>query len=165
MFLLIPVFAAVVFPPTVTKSFSPNVVGVNQTSTVTITISNPNSSDLTGVSMNDFFPAGLSITGTGATTCPGSSVFVIQSPAHLTLSGGSIPANGNCTVTALAFSTTPGLYQNDTGNVFSTGPPSLSGGTAVLTVLSTIPAMSWKALAALALALGALGALTSSSTS
>ena len=55
MFALIPIFAAVVLPPTVTKSFSPPVVGINQLSMVTITITNPNSSNLTGASMNDSF--------------------------------------------------------------------------------------------------------------
>ena len=161
--LLIPVFAAVVFPPTVTKSFSPLVVGVNKTSTVTITIANPNTSDLTGASMNDFLPSGLVGTGTAATTCGGGSAFV--SATLLNLAAGTIPANASCTVTALVFSSTPGIYDNSTGNVFSSGPPSLSGGTASLTVLLSIPLLSRGALVALALALGALGVFISSSSS
>jgi uncharacterized repeat protein (TIGR01451 family) len=161
--LLIPVFAAVVFPPTVTKSFSPPTVGVNQTSTVTITITNPNSSSLTGASMNDSLPPGLVSTGTAATTCGGGSAFA--SPTLINLAAGTIPANGSCTVTALVFSATPGVYVNSTGNVFSSGPPSLSGGTASITVLTSIPVLSWGALAALALALGALGVAISSSNS
>ena len=161
--LLIPVFAAVIFPPTVAKSFSPPLVGINQASTVTITITNPNSTDLTGASMNDFFPPGLVGTGPAATTCGSGSAFV--SPTLLNLASGTIPANGSCTVTALAFSATPDVYTNSTGNVFSSGPSSLSGGTASLTVLQSVPALSPGALVALALLLGLLGWLTSSSTS
>jgi hypothetical protein len=163
MFALIPIFAAVVLPPTITKSFSPPVVGINQLSMVTITITNPNSSNLTGASMNDSFTSGLLTNGTAATTCPGGSAFA--SPTLLNLAGATIPANGSCTVTTFAFAATPGVYQNGTGSVFSSGPASLGGATATLNVLLSIPAMSWEALVALVLVLGGVGLLTSSSSS
>src|SRR5689334_24893893 len=57
-----PGFAIVVSPPAVTKSFSAAQVGLNQSVTLTFTITNPNpATDLTGVNMNDNLPAGLII--------------------------------------------------------------------------------------------------------
>jgi hypothetical protein len=163
VFLLIPVFAAAVFPPTITKSFSPPIVGVNELSKVTITITNPNSTALTGASMNDSFGGGLFTNGTASTTCTPGSVFA--SPTLLNLASATIPANGSCTVTTFAFSSTPGLYQNLTGAVFSSGPASLGGASATLNVSATIPAMSRTMLVILALMLAAVGWTTSSSRS
>ncbi len=162
--LIIPVFAALVFPPTITKTFSPSTVAVSQTSTMTITITNPNTSDLTGARMGDVFPPQLLSAGPVTTTCPGSSVSLTSPPIRLDFFG-TIPANSTCTITTLVFSTTPGIFQNDTGNLFSIGPSSLRGGTDTLIVLATIPALPAWALAVLALLLAALGWVTSSSSS
>ncbi len=162
MFLLIPVFAAAVFPPTITKSFSPPIVGVNELSKVTITITNPNDTALTGASMNDSFTSGLLTNGTASTTCTPGSAFA--SPTLLSLSGATIPANGSCTVTTFAFSSTPGLYQNLTGAVFSSGPASLGGASATLNVSATIPVVSRTMLMILALLVAAIGWTTTSSS-
>jgi uncharacterized repeat protein (TIGR01451 family) len=57
--LLVRVLTAQGFPPVVTKSFTPSLVGVNQVSTLTITLTNPNPFQLSGGSISDTFPAGL----------------------------------------------------------------------------------------------------------
>ena len=157
--LLIPVFAAVVFPPTITKSFSPPLVLVNQTSVLTITIGNPNDTALTGASMNDVLNPPLVTTGAGSTTCGG---FLLVSPNLIILNGATIPANGSCTVTTMAFAPQPGVFQNVTGAVFSVGPASLQRGVATLTVVTDIPALPRWALAMLALILAGVGWVTSS---
>src|SRR6266496_1956602 len=128
MLALIPIFAAVVFPPTIAKSFSPVTIGVSETSTMTIVISNPNTSDLTNARMEDFFPADLTNVGPGTSTCPGSDVIITTSgQTHLTFFG-NLPANGNCTIRVLVTAALPGSYENHTGAVFSSGPASLGGG-------------------------------------
>ncbi|MGZ8811674.1 MAG: DUF7933 domain-containing protein, partial [Thermoanaerobaculia bacterium] len=155
----VPLFSSTVFPPTVDMAFSPAYVPVNGVSVMTITLTNPNDSPLTGASIIDAFPAGLvnagPFPGTAATTC-GSAV-LFPGPTNLLLINGTIPANGSCTVTAPVFSANPGLYSNSTGSLFSSGPASLHGGTASLTVFLQVPALSSGLLLALAITLAALG--------
>jgi len=145
------------FPPVVTKSFTPQVVAVNQVATLTITLTNPNPFSLNGASISDTFPAGLvnagPFPGTASTTCP--SGFVGTSPTSLMMVGGVIPANGSCTITAPVLSAAPGNYQNDTGSLFTGGGTSLGGGSATLVVVPQIPLFSNAALLLLTIALGA----------
>ncbi|MFN3587079.1 MAG: hypothetical protein ACK4UT_06210, partial [Moraxellaceae bacterium] len=53
--------ATVLAPPTISKSFTPNVIDVGQASVLTITVGNPagNPAMLTGVSFSDTYPAGM----------------------------------------------------------------------------------------------------------
>ena len=156
MLALIPIFAAAVFPPTITKSFSPPTVLVNQVSTMTIVIDNPNTSDLTGASMNDVFPPQLINAGPVTTSCVGAFVALTPPPSTLFFSG-TIPANGMIK-RERARRGSPGSFENLTGNVFSTGPSSLVGGDAILTVVTSIPTLSPMLLLLLALVLAAVGA-------
>ena len=87
----------VVSAPSVTKSFSPNPIPAGGTSTLTVTLSNPNNTALTGASITDPLPSGLTpVAGTAATTCGGTAT---QTATALTLTGGTIPASGSCTLT------------------------------------------------------------------
>ena len=87
----------VVSAPSVTKSFAPNPIPAGGTSTLTVTLTNPNTSALTGASITDPLPSGLTpIPGTAATTCGGT---VSQTTSSLTLTGGTIPAGASCTLT------------------------------------------------------------------
>jgi hypothetical protein len=152
-----PVFATG-FPPVVTKSFTPSIVAVNQIATMTITLTNPNSFSLPGASISDTFPAGLvnagPFPGTASTTCPNG--FVGPGPTSLMMVGGVIPANGSCTITAPVLSATPGSYQNDTGSLFTGAGTSLGGGSATLTVVLQLPALSRTAMLLLTIVLGAV---------
>ena len=87
----------VVSAPTVAKSFSPNPIPAGGVSTLTVRLTNPNNTALTGASITDPLPSGLTpVAGTAATTCGG---IANQTVSSLTLTGGTIPANGNCTLT------------------------------------------------------------------
>ena len=154
--MLIPVFAAALLPPTLTKSFNPPLVVANQLSAMTITLTNPNPVDLTGASLLDTMPAGLFTNATASTNCPSGTAGAAPS---LVSFGGTIPANGSCTIKSFVFSPMPGSYQNLTNTLFSSGPPSAGGASATIDVIASIPAMSWKALALLAVTLAALGLL------
>ena len=157
-FLSAPVFATG-FPPTVTKTFTPAVVAVNQVSILTITLTNPNPFSMSGASIADNFPAGLvnagPFPGTASSTCAGAVLFA--GPSALFMSNGTVPASGSCTITAPVLSATIGVYQNDTGSLFTGAGTSLGGGTAFLTVVtpSQIPALSGAALLLLCVVVGA----------
>ncbi|QBB70704.1 DUF11 domain-containing protein [Pseudolysobacter antarcticus] len=109
-------------PPVVVKAFNPITISVNGTSTLTITLTNPNATTaITGVAFADTLPANVTtVAGTAATTCaPG---VVSQTAGAVSLAGATIPASGNCTVTVSVTSATPGAYTNTilAGGVTST---------------------------------------------
>jgi uncharacterized repeat protein (TIGR01451 family) len=95
-----------------TKSFSPSTIQPGGTSTLTITMTNPNSkpANLTGT-LTDYLPAGMTIYTTGSTDC-GGKYSGKTGGTSVTVSGGSIPANGSRTVTAVVTVTKPGSYVN-----------------------------------------------------
>jgi uncharacterized repeat protein (TIGR01451 family)/CSLREA domain-containing protein len=103
-------------PPTVAKAFAPNTIAPGGTSTLTITLTNPNGTSLTGAGFTDTCPVNVvnASPANGATTC-GGSVTAANGSGSLALSGGTIPANGACTVTVTITSSTPGGYTNTIG--------------------------------------------------
>jgi LPXTG-site transpeptidase (sortase) family protein len=91
----------------IAKAFSPTTFAAGQTSTLTITITNPATIDFTGATLSDTLPtspdSSLYFTGTPTTTCASGSETVALSgtPARtVTLTDGTIPASGSCTITA-----------------------------------------------------------------
>jgi uncharacterized repeat protein (TIGR01451 family) len=160
--------------PTVTKSFAPASIEPGGTSTLTITLTNPNGSAITGVGFTDTYPAGLvnAAAPAAATTCAPGTATAPPGPAgnSLALSGGTIPANGSCTVSATVTAADVGTYVNDVpagavtsdnaasnDGIGSTGNVTVAGGVGVVEV----PALGSAALALLVLLLagGALLAL------
>ncbi|MDX9733828.1 MAG: hypothetical protein RBU36_06860, partial [Thermoanaerobaculia bacterium] len=85
------------------KAFSPTTVVQSQQTTLTITLSNSSGLNATITSFTD----NLTTMGTGytvasapaATTTCGGSLGAVPGSTAITLSGGSIPAGGNCTIT------------------------------------------------------------------
>lgn len=136
---------AVLLKPTIAKSFSPANIASNGTSSLTLQLSNPNGVSLTGVAFTDAFPSGLLVAPTPAlsNSCGGSIGGGTAGSNSLGLTGGTLPANGSCTMSVAVTASTPGGYTNTAGGVSSTeagsaGPPSNA---AVLTVL-TAPVLS-----------------------
>ena len=123
-------------PPTVAKSFSLATIGTGGTSTLTITLSNANSTAITGAAFSDIYPANVTNTATpGLTTPCGGTATGSANGSSLALSGGTIPANGNCTVTVAVTSAVAGSYLNNTGAVTTTNAGSGTAATATLTVI------------------------------
>lgn len=152
---------AALTPPSVAKSFAPASIAPGGTSRLTVTLSNANAEPITGVAFTDTYPAGLTnATPTNiATTCGGTASSTANS---LSLSGGTIPANGSCTVAIDVTAATPGSYPNSipAGAVTSTNAGSNASGstTATLTVgaaaaAEAVPTASEWALIAMAAAL------------
>lgn len=105
----------VLAPPNVVKAFAPISIAINSgVAVLNITLTNPNTVDLTGAAFTDTYPAGLTNTATpaAATTCGGGSVTAAADGASVSLSGGVIPAGGSCTVTVAVKVTSTGAKNN-----------------------------------------------------
>lgn len=135
-----PVGAAVLGPPSISKSFDPATIGAGGTSTLTLELGNPNGLELTGVAVTDFFPAGLVVAGTPSPTvsnCGAATFTALANATSISLSGATIAGSGTCTVSVLVSGTTVGAKVNTTGPVSSANAG--SGDTATATLLVQTP--------------------------
>jgi hypothetical protein len=112
-------------PPSINKAFGAASVPLNGTTTLTLTINNPNAATLTGVAVTDNFPAGLEVDAIpAATNTCGGTFTAVAGATSISLSGGMVGAGGSCAVSVQVKATTSGAKTNTTGNVTS-----LEGGT------------------------------------
>ena len=105
--------------PTIAKAFSPATITLGGTSTITFTLSNSNSVNLTAATFTDTL-TNMAISGAqnAAGTCTGASGNSFTDAAtNLTFSGLTIPSSGSCTVTVLVTSSTAGVNPNQTSGV------------------------------------------------
>ena len=127
-------------PPTIAKAFSPTQITVGSTSTLTFTITNPNtnSSDvLTGIQFSDAFPSGMTVANTPLSSQCGGSINASAGDISISFSGGSVLANSTCTVSVAVTAGAGGTYQNTSDAVSSTnGGPGTPSNTATLTVIA-----------------------------
>jgi uncharacterized repeat protein (TIGR01451 family) len=106
------VSAPVTIPPTLSKSFSPSTIKPGGVSTLTITLNNPNNTvAYLTAPLIDYLPSGVVVSGNGSTNC-GGKYSGNQGATTVTVTGGSIPANGSRTVTVNVTATAPGSYTN-----------------------------------------------------
>jgi len=155
--------ALVSSPPTVSKAFMPTSIAVGGTSTITITLTNPNAVPLFGAAFTDTYPANLVNTGTpmGATTCGAGVVTAANNGTSVALTNGTIPASSSCTVTVNVTSSMVGMYNNQigVGAVTTANSPANTGtASATLTVVTTgaIPTLSGWTLLLLSLMLSCI---------
>ncbi|MEK7703205.1 MAG: DUF11 domain-containing protein, partial [Nitrospirota bacterium] len=98
-------------PPSVAKSFTPSSIGINGTSTLTITLTNANMTNVTGVAFTDPYPSGVvTVGGTETTNCLSGTVLTTSGSVMLT--GGAIAASSSCTVTVTVTSAAADSYVN-----------------------------------------------------
>ncbi len=123
--------------PTVVKSFNPGSVVSGGTSTLTITLTNPNAIAITGAAFADTYPSNMqNQTPTGAvTTCTGGIVTATAGGASLSLSGATIAANSSCTVSVNVWATASGT--NNTGAVTSSNAASGASASATLSITAS----------------------------
>ena len=100
----------------IAKTLVPAVVQPGVPSTLTITVSNPNTVPLTAASLTDTLPSGLAVAlvPNASTTCGGATV-AVTAPASATsvsLAGATIPAGASCQFRVDTVSNTPGHYVN-----------------------------------------------------
>ena len=136
----------VIAPPSIAKAFGAGTVDIGGTTTLTLTITNPNGGTaLSGVAVTDNFPSGLQVASTSglSNTCGGTAT-ATAGGSSLSLSGGSIAAASNCKVIVNVTPTTSGTHLNTTGAVSSanggtgnTASATLQGGDFTLSVSPT----------------------------
>ncbi|MDD4929565.1 MAG: hypothetical protein PHP85_09840 [Gallionella sp.] len=101
---------------TASKTFNTTFIHGGGTTISTITLTNPNSQALTGAAFTDTLPAGLAVNTVPAasTTCAGGAVSAVAMAGSFSLSGGTIPANGSCTIVVTITSADKTVAQNNT---------------------------------------------------
>jgi len=120
-------------PPTIVKSFSTATVGLNLSTTLTFTITNPNpATDLTGVTFNDNMPAGLIIANPDSLTGSCDPGVITTAPNNINLVDAVILANSSCTFSIDVLAVATGDQVNTTDPVISIEGG--TGGTATATV-------------------------------
>lgn len=110
-------------PPVLTKSFTPDQILVNQTSTMAFTIQNPNSSlTLTGIGFSDSLPTNLVIaTPNGLSgSCGGGTISANAGGGSLSLTGASLAGGASCTFSVKVTSSVASIYPNVVTQVNST---------------------------------------------
>ena len=147
-------------PLTIAKSFNPSSVSVGgtATTTMTVTITNPNGFSVSGISFSDTYPAGLVPDQVGAYTCSaGSAIFTGTGWA---LNNVTLGAGASCSVPMLMHATIAGAITNTTSLVTGTGVP--PGGPASATLnaaIASTPTLSEWMLVAFAVAIAVAAAL------
>lgn len=146
--------------PAVAKSFAKAQVAAGESDRLTITLTNPNASAITGVAFTDTYPANLTnATPVNAVSSCGGTVTANAGAGSLALSGGTIPASGVCTIAVDLIATAPGGYTNTLpiGSVTSANAqPSGGAASASVTAVTPAPAMSSLALLLLGAVLAVL---------
>ena len=122
--------------PTLSKSFSLSTVAVGNTSTLTFTLTNPNTGvALSGLAFNDTLPASVTVTSGSSSQCGGT--LTRTAPSTLAFTGGTLAAGANCTVTATVTVTTAGPHDNVSGFISSTEAGTNSGPSGIATASIT----------------------------
>jgi hypothetical protein len=122
--------------PDLSKSFSPKFIRENGSSTLTITLNNPGNEVATlTAALVDNLPMGLKIRGDASNTC-GASLSAPIDGSTITVSGGSIPAQGSCSVTVKVSAAQRGSYTNTlpAGALQTNRGPNVEAASARLTV-------------------------------
>lgn len=146
-------------PLTMSKSFTPSDVSVggSATTTMTVTITNPNGFSVSGISFSDTYPAGLVPDQVGTFTCnAGSAVF---SGSGWALSNVTLGAGASCSVPVSMHATIAGPITNTTSQVTGTGVPPGGPVSATLSASIEVPTLSKWMLVAFAMAIAALAAV------
>jgi uncharacterized repeat protein (TIGR01451 family) len=150
----------VLFPPSIVKSFNPTSVPLGGTSTLTLTITNPNASlPLTGVAFTDTFPSGMVLASNpnASNNGCGGSVTANGGAGSVALTNSAISAGGSCSISVSVQGNTAGTLNNSV-QVTSTNAGTGNTGTASLTVEA--PPTIAKSFAAATIALNASTNLT-----
>ncbi|MGD9171081.1 MAG: hypothetical protein PVI97_13620 [Candidatus Thiodiazotropha sp.] len=100
--------------PTISKAFAPATVNPGESSTLTVTLTNNASVPLTGGSLIDPLPAGLTVYSipSASTSCADGLVEAISGSSEIILTGATIPADGSCSFSVNVASSITGSLSN-----------------------------------------------------
>ncbi|MEO5560627.1 MAG: NHL repeat-containing protein [Dokdonella sp.] len=124
-------------PPMITKAFGAVAIPINSTTSLTFTLSNPNTGrSLTGVAFTDSLPAGMIVaTPNGLTNTCGGTATAIAGSSSASVSGATLAGGASCTVTVGIKGTTLGVKNNSVqvtstnGGIGNTSNATLTVGT------------------------------------
>ena len=154
-------WASFPLPPTISMAFGAANIPVGGTASLGFTITDPNAGgSLTGVGFTDTLPAGLVVSSPNglAGSCGGGAITATAGSGSVSLSGATLAASSSCTFSVNVTGTTAGTQNNTTSAVSSNEGGAGSAATASLVVQTpTVPVLSSRALAGLALLLAGLG--------
>jgi hypothetical protein len=145
-------------PPTIAKQFgSPSVkMAPNGTTTMTFTLSNPNSEALTGVQFTDPLPGIVVAPTPGVSNTCGGTFTAAAGATQVSLATGTIPANGSCQISVNITGSVPGPHTNETTPVTATNGG--VGNQATANILVIAPPLVLKQFNAPTMALSGLSA-------
>jgi len=151
-------------PPTLAKSFSPNPIAVGGVSTLTFTLTNSSGTTLTGASFTDNLPAWVQVASPPnlVNSCGGTVSGATAGSTSLSLSGGTIPPGGSCTVSVNVTATSSGPHPNTSGFISTneTGTNAGPGGSASATLTALSPPLIDKVFSPDLIAAGGVSTLT-----
>jgi len=123
--------------------FTPDTIGPGSTSTLSFTITNPDSSPVTALAFTNNLPAGVTIADPAQafTDCAEATLSAPDGGSTITFSGGRLGGNAFCTISVEVTAATPGTHTNVSGDLTSSAGNS---GTATddLTVDTALPGFS-----------------------
>lgn len=126
---------ASVNPPSISSSFTPNSIGVGDTSALAYAITNPNTSGLTGIGFTDDLPSGVTVdnpngVSVGKSCGAGATLTANPGDSTISLTGASLAPARSDTATVSSGSDTvtdPSITATDQGALVSgTGIPPLT---------------------------------------
>ena len=147
-------------PPTITKAFGASTIGISGTTSLSFTITNPNTvSSVTGVAFTDTLPAGLVVnTPNGLTgSCGGGTITATAGSGSISLTGATLAGSASCTFAVNVTGTSAGTKNNTTGTISSNEGGTGGTASASLAVVASVPVLGTGLLALLALMLGISG--------
>ena len=110
--------------PTVTSSFSGSTVPLNGTTTLTINITNPNTTSLSSIAFTDTLPAGLKVaTPPNLTNTCGGTATANAGAGTFSLTNGGLSPSASCKITVAIDATTAGVKNNSVQVNSSEGAP------------------------------------------
>ncbi len=125
-------------PIALTKTFVPDEVSVPETSSVEITIGNPNPIQIAGLLFTDRLPSGLVALSVTSNTCWGE--VLIDPNTEISLDNGSVDAApGSCTIRVTVEASQPGTYTNPSFEVFRDGTTTINGTAAAVDLIVREP--------------------------
>ncbi len=150
--------------PTISKSFSPNPVGIGTPTTLTFTITHGNAVSLTGMTFSDTLAPGLVIASplTTGGSCPGAtfSAGTVAGGSQIDVIGGSIPPASSCTITINVVSNAANTYPNLTTGVDTVEAPIGNPSAQVNLVVTASPPAITKVFAPASVGIGVPSTIT-----
>lgn len=124
-------------PLTFSKAFGVAAIPVGGKTSLTFSIANPNPGSATNIAFTDAMPAGLEVaTPNNLTgTCGGGTIAAVAGTGVISLSGATLPSNGNCSFSVDVKGTASGVMNNTTGTISSADTGTNGTASATLTVI------------------------------